>query len=436
MGKRLPARGIPNDGFSGIFEKTISVSQSGTYQINGRADDGIRVFVNGKKEIDLWKAGVNNFSKNIDLPAGTHAIKIEYFDEKYSAAIKLDITKASKQVVYKKVNYLYTYNEVLNRQMGTNPPPQTDKYRNQNAFIHKDFVEMTRIGVITADGVRLRTAANFNNNIYTTVNTGTRVTILGEVVGALHKGSTKWYRVNYQNNTLYVHSSLVNPNALVATTTARVNIRETASDNGHIFATLEKGTTVNIVKQGGTWHEISFGAWRNAKRSDVEQYLNPNNFSTASKEYYQFLSLKGSSGLSTTEVNNKILAGKGVLAGKASAFSQAAVTHNINEIYLISHALLETGNGTSTLARGILVNTVDGKPVTPRVVYNTYGIGAYDSCAERCGSEYAYKQGWFTVDAAIIGGARFISQNYVSVGQDTLYKMKWNPSAPNPSICN
>jgi beta-N-acetylglucosaminidase len=104
--------------------------------------------------------------------------------------------------------------------------------------------------------------------------------------------------------------------------------------------------------------------------------------------------------------------------------------NNVNEIYLISHALLETGNGSSKLANGVLVSSVDGKLVPPRVVYNTYGIGAYDNCALQCGSEYAYKMNWFTSKAAIVGGAAFINKNYVSAGQDTLYKMRWNPAAP------
>ncbi|ECD6517482.1 mannosyl-glycoprotein endo-beta-N-acetylglucosamidase, partial [Salmonella enterica subsp. enterica] len=112
---------------------------------------------------------------------------------------------------------------------------------------------------------------------------------------------------------------------------------------------------------------------------------------------------------------------KGILAGKASAFVTAANAYGINEIYLISHALLETGNGTSTLANGVKVN---GK-----TVYNMYGIGAYDGSAISSGAQYAYNAGWFTPEAAIIGGAKFIAQGYVNAGQDTLYKMRWNPDA-------
>src|SRR5699024_5049003 len=57
-----------------------------------------------------------------------------------------------------------------------------------------------------------------------------------------------------------------------------------------------------------------------------------------------------------------------------------------------------------------------------------YGIGARDSCPLECGSKYAYEAGWFTPELAIKGGAAFVGKNYLGVGQDTLYKMRWNPA--------
>ena len=114
--------------------------------------------------------------------------------------------------------------------------------------------------------------------------------------------------------------------------------------------------------------------------------------------------------------------GKGILEGKGSAFIEAGRKHGINEIYLISHALLETGNGTSTLANGVKYNGV--------TVYNMFGYGAKGSFPIGCGEEYAYKQGWTTPEKAIIGGAAEIGKGYINVGQDTLYKMRWNPANP------
>jgi len=443
-GNGSPDPSIPTDGFSGVFEKTFTIPKSGTYQLSGRSDDGIRIFVNGKKELDIWKAGVNTFTKNIELPAGKHKVRIEYYEEKYSAALKFELKEATKKVIYRNSKYEMTYYSALNKQMNTNPRPQTDKYKNAKAYIHKNYVEMVRTGAITENSVRLRTTPRLgdNNNIFETVNSGTKITVLGEVKGDLYQGSTLWYKIKYKNRELYVHSLLASKNAIIATTTTAANVLADKNTSSHVYGVLPKDSSINIVEESGEWLEIKYAAWRNAKQSDVEHYLNPNNFSPNTKEYFQFLNLKGSAGISISEVNNKILSGKGILNDKATAFSQAAITHNINEIYLISHALLETGNGTSELATGVEVGkNKDEIPtmVTPenrhlltdiKLVYNMFGINANDSCALKCGSERAYKENWFTPEAAIIGGAKFISEQYVGIGQDTLYKMKWNPAAP------
>ncbi|MTT30432.1 SH3 domain-containing protein [Terrilactibacillus sp. BCM23-1] len=213
------------------------------------------------------------------------------------------------------------------------------------------------------------------------------------------------------------------------------NVRGGPSTNNWVVTQISNGKKVTIkktVKSGkNTWYQIDFPTgWVNASPADVEYYLNPANFQAGSTQYYQFLKLSSATNLSTNEVNEKILKEKGVLAGKASSFIQASKEQGINELYLISHSLLETGNGTSSLAKGIIVNSVNGKSVTPKKVYNMYGIGAVDSNPKKYGAERAYREGWFTPEAAIVGGAKFISSSYINNGQDTLYKMRWNPAEP------
>ncbi|RQW21350.1 hypothetical protein EH196_15030 [Bacillus sp. C1-1] len=164
------------------------------------------------------------------------------------------------------------------------------------------------------------------------------------------------------------------------------------------------------------------GRWQNASRNDVAYYMNPNNFNQGTSAYLQFLDLSSSAGLSAQSINSQLLSNKGTLSGHGQTFINASKLHGVNEIYLISHALLETGNGGSQLARGVQYNG--------RTVYNMYGIGAFDGNAVQAGARYAYNQGWFTPEDAIIGGARFVSNNYFARGQTTLYKMRWNPASP------
>ncbi len=168
--------------------------------------------------------------------------------------------------------------------------------------------------------------------------------------------------------------------------------------------------------------------WRNggmsyATESETAEYMNPNSFYTDAYKY-QFLDLSKPNNVSEETLNN-YLADKGVMKGMGAAFIEAAKEYNVSEVYLVAHACLESGNGTSQLATGVEVNGT--------TVYNLFGIGAYDANPVGNGSQRAYNQGWTSVEAAIKGGAKWISENYVNSPdgrQNTLYKMLWNPENP------
>lgn len=168
--------------------------------------------------------------------------------------------------------------------------------------------------------------------------------------------------------------------------------------------------------------------WRNggmsyATESETAEYMNPNSFYTDAYKY-QFLDLSKPNNVSEETLNN-YLADKGVMKGMGAAFIEAAKEYNVSEVYLVAHACLESGNGTSQLATGVEVNGT--------TVYNLFGIGAYDANPVGNGSQRAYSQGWTSAEAAIKGGAKWISENYVNSPdgrQNTLYKMLWNPENP------
>lgn len=204
-----------------------------------------------------------------------------------------------------------------------------------------------------------------------------------------------------------------------------LNVRSGPGTNNKIVGSVSKGQKYTIIDYASGWYKIS--------GRNVDGWIyNSSNYISRDNSLMQFLTLSGSSGISARDLNTE-LTGHGILAGRGDAFRRASIEANINEIYLIAHAVLETGRGESELANGIVVSEVDGKKVTPRRVYNMYGIGAYDSNPEKFGSERAYKEGWFTPDLAIIGGAKWISEGYINNPvnkQDTLYKMRWNPASP------
>ena len=160
-----------------------------------------------------------------------------------------------------------------------------------------------------------------------------------------------------------------------------------------------------------------------ATEAQVAEYMNPNSYYTDAYKY-QFLDLSRPNNVSADRLN-EYLADKGVLRDMGEVFVEAAREYNVSEVYLVAHACLESGNGTSQLARGVEVNGT--------TVYNLFGINAYDSNPLGGGSSKAYAEGWTSVERAIMGGAKWISQYYINstdCRQNTLYKMLWNPESP------
>jgi uncharacterized protein YjdB/beta-N-acetylglucosaminidase len=322
--------------------------------------------------------------------------------------------------------YNITLTEALNMQMKVTP--QTDKYRDAPAYVSSQGLTVYNGGSITGSSVNLRTSPNINNtNIAGNVGNGTLFKVLdANVTGDMVSGSTKWYKIEYNGKTLYVHSSLAAANLRVGQTTMDyLNIREEKSATSHSYAAVRINTLLIVLEEDNSgWYRVSLGAWRNAKASDVQYYLDPRQFVNDEKQRFQFMDLTKLSGVSV-ETLNKYLVGKGILANQGQAFIDAGKKYGINEVYLMAHTLLETGKGTSTLAKGVEYN---GK-----TVYNMYGVGALDSCPDECGAKTAYEKGWFTPYDAIVGGAAFIDDGYLGgnngykVVQNTLYEMRWNP---------
>ncbi|MGN7312462.1 N-acetylglucosaminidase [Alkalicoccobacillus gibsonii] len=216
----------------------------------------------------------------------------------------------------------------------------------------------------------------------------------------------------------YVHKDYVKKSGNTYTVNASLlNVRSGPGTSYPVVDQLSNGKRLSIRGTSGSWYQLF---WVDAKKQDIIYYLDPNNFINDKVQQFQFLDLAKTSGASETALNN-YLRGKGILAGQGKAFIDAGRTHGINDVYLLSHALLETGNGSSTLAKGVKYNGV--------TVYNMYGIGAKDSCPIECGTKYAYDQGWTTPYKSIVGGAAFIGNSYVKSGQNSLYKMRWNPDA-------
>lgn len=423
-------------------------------------DDRIADYISEQAEIILADAIVLHKDYQYDRAIQRYDLLItgpsELYDEE-DIAEKYKILAMNSLIPnhasYQNSYYHASLNEALDKQMRRAPQTQsggrwvnasrsqTEYYLNPDNFIQSiDYAEeLSKVtGKVTASALNVRTGSGTSHRAIDMVYNGKEVTIINEVNG--------WYEIMYvvsgQNRTGWVSGAYIEKDSkesirhdfneaykpVARITASTLNVRRGPGTSHSIMTTVHSGQRYTILKGSNGWYQLDLGSGQYGWVSG--DYVNVSN--TLDKDLLQFLKLSGSSGIDEARLNQEI-GNSGVLTGKGNVFLEASQRYNINEIYLLAHAKLETGNGSSSLAKGILVSEVDGKPVTPKVVYNMYGIAAFDSSPIKSGSEYAYKMGWDTVDKAILGGAEWISKQYVNHAthkQDTLYKMRWNPLDP------
>ncbi|HGN7424996.1 TPA: glucosaminidase domain-containing protein [Staphylococcus aureus] len=173
---------------------------------------------------------------------------------------------------------------------------------------------------------------------------------------------------------------------------------------------LDRQMSMGNPKKSHTW------GWANATRAQTSSAMNVKRIWESNTQCYQMLNLGKYQGVSASALN-KILKGKGTLDGQGKAFAEACKKNNINEIYLIAHAFLESGYGTSNFASGRYG------------AYNYFGIGAFDNDPDYA-MKFAKNKGWTSPAKAIMGGASFVRKDYINKGQNTLYRIRWNPKNP------
>jgi hypothetical protein len=79
-GTGAPAPELPVDGFSARWTRTFA-TDSGLYRFAAIADDGLRVWVDNQLLIDEWHDATNRtYSVEKALAAGTHTLKVEYYE--------------------------------------------------------------------------------------------------------------------------------------------------------------------------------------------------------------------------------------------------------------------------------------------------------------------------------------------------------------------
>ena len=191
----------------------------------------------------------------------------------------------------------------------------------------------------------------------------------------------------------------------------------------------------------GQWVSKENGRWYYVSREVIKYYMDPRNFLNANS-IYTFLQQSYDPVHQTEAGLRKVISGtfleKGYDGDKdayVKDIMNAAKESKVNPYILAATIIQEQGpNGSSDLISG----TYPGY----EGYYNFFNVQATGENPTLNGLKYAAtkikdangnitKEKWNTRSKAIIGGAKFCSNNYISAGQNTFFYMNYNIKEPN-----
>ena len=363
----------------------------------------------------------------------------------YSSIGKLNkgsnVEVISESAGWSKINYNNTTAYVATMYLDkktTNTEDSTEQYK--------------EIKVVNTNGLNVRKGPSTSYSSIGKLNKGSNVEVISESAG--------WSKINYNNTTAYVatmyldkitsseqvppvvggdsvenvNGAIINYKALNYTLKDHVDVQyKKALEGGNVISSSISRSS----EESTTYVMAQSRAFSPASKSDLEYYLNPGNFTSSNRGMMQFLRLdtyKG--GVSESELNSylnslpKVNGKNTVFYNQGKTFIDAAKKYDIDLIYLVSHAMWETGYGKSVLAQGQTITSYkDNTLPQPVTVYNFFGIGAIDKSANVSGAEASYSNGWTSIEKTIDGSAKWIRDNYIKsskYNQNTIYKMKFN----------
>ncbi|MFH0177438.1 PA14 domain-containing protein [Streptomyces cacaoi] len=79
-GTASPASGVPSNNFSVRWTVTRDFGSGGPFAFTAAVQDGLRVYVDGVRKVNVWKNGSSTVSTtvNVAVPAGKHTLRIDY----------------------------------------------------------------------------------------------------------------------------------------------------------------------------------------------------------------------------------------------------------------------------------------------------------------------------------------------------------------------
>ena len=326
---------------------------------------------------------------------------------------------------------------------------------------------------IDATNVNIRADATTNSKSYGKISNDF-VTVNGQKKGT--DNSYIWYNITYGSITGYIRGDYV---TLISDQTDKTFEEQIAEfpesyrpflrelhavyPNWKFYAdnipmTLDKAVQLEITRKlvqntsSVSWLSMGPGAydwntgkwvpqdtnWYVASREVIKYYMDPRNFLNASY-IYSYMQLNYDPSRQNEDGVKSIIKGtfleKGYSDPKDTAYGgsyskvimAAAQSSGVNPYVLAATIIQEQGvdGGTSLIS---------GNYKGYKGYYNFFNVNASGSTNElkiTNGLSYAKSKGWNTRSAAIIGGAAFCGNNYVSAGQNTYFYMNYNIKDPD-----
>ena len=161
-----------------------------------------------------------------------------------------------------------------------------------------------------------------------------------------------------------------------------------------------------------------------AKATVVNYYLDPRNFLTETT-IFQFLDLANTTVVPVQQIERAV---KGTyLAGSVNGMSYAQMIYDAstasgeNALSLVVKIFQELGNGTE------LPYMISGKDSTYPNTYNFFNYGSTDGEGNlQRGLAKASELGWNSPYTALVEGAKLLTKEYISAGQNTKYLFKFD----------
>ncbi|GAB2735939.1 PA14 domain-containing protein [Streptomyces bullii] len=91
-GTGAPATGLPKDNFGVRWTVTRDFGSGGPFSFAVASRDGIRVYLDGVREVDLWKNVATTQKKTVDVtvPPGRHTLRVDYVNWTGAANVAFD----------------------------------------------------------------------------------------------------------------------------------------------------------------------------------------------------------------------------------------------------------------------------------------------------------------------------------------------------------